>query len=166
MEIYEKINAIIKKQKITKREFAQRLIALEPKLKTTGETPTEKTIYKYLNGTIAIRIELIPYIAQTLNITEQELFFTSQKERIIFYRKLVQNANDVELEIIKKKVLTKYELETMLVSYVEEKNIPHQNTKKGQVMSLLSYAPDPLLDSLIIKLKEIKQYSHDIENIR
>jgi len=165
MEIYEKINTIIKKQNLTKREFAQRLIALEPKLKTTGEIPTEKTIYKYLNGTIAIRIELISYIAQTLNITEQEIFITSPKERIIFYRKFVQNANNEEIEIIKKRVLAKYELDNILLGYVEEKTMHHKDVKKAQVISLLSYAPAPLLDSLLVKLEEIKQYSHEIHSL-
>lgn len=165
MEIYERITTIIKKQNLTKREFAQRLISLEPKLRTTGEIPTEKTIYKYLNGAVAIRIELIPYMAQALNITEQELFLSSPQERINFYRKIVQNANDEELEIIKKRLLTKYKLDKVIKDYMQETDTQVTEGKKEQVIKLLAYAPASLLDSLLVKLEDIKQYTQEIGNI-
>jgi transcriptional regulator with XRE-family HTH domain len=85
MEVYERINQLIKNQNLTKREFANKLISLEPKLNSTGETPTEKTIYKYLNGTVSIRIELIPYIAEALRVTEQDLFTHNTKSRKKFF---------------------------------------------------------------------------------
>ena len=50
------------------------LQALEPKLKSTGEIPSEQTIYGYLNGKRELKIELIPYIAEVLKVDEQELF--------------------------------------------------------------------------------------------
>ena len=104
MEIYENIDMIIKNMKLTKREFAKRLILLEPKLKSTGEIPTEKAIYGYLSGTSSVKIELIPYIAEVLRVTEQELFFTSYDKRINFYKKMVSNATDEEIAMIKEKI--------------------------------------------------------------
>ncbi len=161
MEVYERISEIIKNQNLTKREFSQRLISLEPKLRTTGEIPTEKTIYKYLNGTVAIRIELISYMAQALNVTEQELFITSVKEHMNFYRKIVQNASNEELEVIRKRLLTKYKLDE--VQYPSAKDIDvGKDTKKEKVLNLLAYAPEPLLNSLLIKLEDIKQYTHEL----
>jgi transcriptional regulator with XRE-family HTH domain len=74
MEVYERINKILKQQNLSKREFATRLRNLEPRLKTTGEAPNEKTIYGYLSGHTSIAIELIPYIADALGIEEQSLF--------------------------------------------------------------------------------------------
>lgn len=74
MEVYEKINYIMQEKKIAKKDFVSRIIALAPKLKTTGETPTEQTIYRYLNGQRELKIELIPYIAEVLEVDEQELF--------------------------------------------------------------------------------------------
>ena len=47
---------------------------LEPKLKSTGEVPSEQTLYGYLNGKRELKIELIPYIAEVLGVDEQELF--------------------------------------------------------------------------------------------
>jgi len=74
MEVYKKINYLLKEKSISKKEFADRLISLSPKLKTTGITPSLQTIYRYLNGQREIKIELIPYIAEVLHISEQELF--------------------------------------------------------------------------------------------
>ena len=45
MEVYEKINQILLSRTISKRDFAKKLRAIEPKLKSTGEVPTEKAIY-------------------------------------------------------------------------------------------------------------------------
>ncbi len=165
MEIYERINQLIKEKHLTKRDFAQRLIALEPKLKSTGEIPTEKTIYKYLNGSIAIRIELIPYIAEALQVTEQELFLTSKKQRLDFFRKMVQTANDEELEIIKKRLLTKYEASEILKRYETDDSQRIKNSIKDDVIYLLEYAPEPLLESLFLKLKDLQTYIYGLDEI-
>lgn len=165
MEIYERINQLIKEKHLTKRDFAQRLIALEPKLKSTGETPTEKTIYKYLNGSIAIRIELIPYIAEALQVMEQELFLTSKKQRLDFFRKMVQTANDEELEIIKKRLLTKYEASEILKRYETDDSQRIKNSIKDDVIYMLEYAPEPLLESLFLKLKDMQTYIYDLDKI-
>jgi transcriptional regulator with XRE-family HTH domain len=50
------------------------LQTIEPKLKSTGEIPSEQTIYGYLYGKRELKVELIPYIAEVLDVDEQELF--------------------------------------------------------------------------------------------
>ncbi len=74
MEVWEKINYLLDEKKITKQEFANRLINLEPRLKRTGETPSIQTILGYLYGKRELKVELIPYIADVLGVIEQELF--------------------------------------------------------------------------------------------
>ena len=74
MDVANKINYLIEEKGMTKREFARKLSALEPRLKRTGMVPSEQTIYGYLNGKREIKVELIPYIADVLGVKEQELF--------------------------------------------------------------------------------------------
>jgi len=56
MEVYEIINLHLRDDKISKKEFAQKLRSLEPKLRNTGEIPSEKSVYAYLTGRIGINI--------------------------------------------------------------------------------------------------------------
>ncbi len=74
MEVWEKINYLLIEKGISKKDFVDKLIALEPKLKQTGEIPSIQTFYRYLNNQREIKVELIPYFAEALNVTEQELF--------------------------------------------------------------------------------------------
>ena len=74
MEVWEKINYLLEEKKISKQEFANRLISLEPKLKRTLETPSSQTILGYLYGKRELKVQLIPYIAEVLGVSEQELF--------------------------------------------------------------------------------------------
>lgn len=74
MEVWEKINYLIEEKKLSKHEFALKLLSLEPKLKRTNEVPSIKTILGYLYGKRELKIELIPYIAEILEVNEQELF--------------------------------------------------------------------------------------------
>ena len=74
MEVWEKINYLLDEKKMTKQEFSSRLISLEPKLKRTDEAPSVQTILGYLYGKRELKIELIPYIAEVLEVDEQELF--------------------------------------------------------------------------------------------
>lgn len=74
MDIIEKINYLLKEKNLSKKDFIAKLQSLEPKLKSTGETPNEQTIYGYLNGKRELKIELVPYIAEILGVSEQELF--------------------------------------------------------------------------------------------
>lgn len=74
MEVYEKINYICEEKNIKKAEFVKRLISLEPRLRTNGLTPSEQSIYRYLNGTRELKVELLPYIAEVLEVGINELF--------------------------------------------------------------------------------------------
>ncbi|MBW6489371.1 helix-turn-helix transcriptional regulator [Sulfurimonas sp.] len=74
MEVFEKINYLISEKNMSKKEFADKFLSLNPRLRTTGEAPSYSSIYGYLSGRREIKIELIPYIAEALNIKEQELF--------------------------------------------------------------------------------------------
>ncbi|MEA2073323.1 MAG: helix-turn-helix transcriptional regulator [Campylobacterota bacterium] len=86
MEVIDKINYLLKEKKLQKKDFTKMLQELEPKLKSTGEVPSEQTIYGYLNGKRELKIELIPYIAEVLEVDEQELFrFISNMLRSITF---------------------------------------------------------------------------------
>lgn len=74
MQVIEKINFLLQEKNISKKDFATKLRQLSPKLYATGEIPSEQTIYRYLNGSRELKIELIPYIAEVLEVDEQELF--------------------------------------------------------------------------------------------
>lgn len=74
MQVVEKINFLLQEKNMSKKEFAKRLRQISPKLYATGDIPSEQTIYRYLNGSRELKIELIPYIAEILEINEQELF--------------------------------------------------------------------------------------------
>lgn len=74
VEVWEKINYLLEEKEIPKQKFVANLISLSPTLKATGNIPSIQTIYRYLNGKRELKIELIPYIAEVLNVTEQELF--------------------------------------------------------------------------------------------
>lgn len=99
MTILERINTILKAKNMTKRELANRIIALEYRAAKTGEIPTESSIYAYLNGSIELKADLLPYIAQALNIYEQELFSTEAKSQKIL-QKLYRNDIEKYAEII------------------------------------------------------------------
>ena len=74
MEVFEKITYLIKEKGMSKKEFIDKLLALEPKLKATDEIPSFTTINGYLYGRRELKVELIPYIAEVLGVSEQELF--------------------------------------------------------------------------------------------
>jgi len=136
MEVYEKINQILLSRTMSKRDFATKLRAIEPKLKSTGEVPTEKAIYGYLNGTSNLKIELIPYIAETLNIKEQVLFDDT--------------------------LSSKYKLSKTDTSCVKEPLIGYSSKEgkdKEKLIALLSYAPNTLIQNMIEKLEKIKEIS-------
>ncbi len=76
MQIVEKINFLLEEKGMSKKDFAVKLRQLSPKLYATGEMPSEQTIYRYLNGSRELKVELIQYIAEVLAVSEQELFST------------------------------------------------------------------------------------------
>jgi len=133
MEVYEKINQILVSRSMSKRDFSTKLRSIEPKLKSTGEVPTEKAIYGYLNGTSNLKIELIPYIAEVLNIKEQVLFES-----------------------------TIYKVENNNTSSVQESKVVYENKQNHEfqkLIDLLPYAPNSLLKKMIEKLEGIKKIS-------
>ena len=81
MQIHERINSIIKSKGLKKKDFLQKFVSLEPRLKSTGEIPSIPTIYNYLNGTREIKAELIPYMAKALDVSEQESENESSNEK-------------------------------------------------------------------------------------
>jgi transcriptional regulator with XRE-family HTH domain len=160
MEVFENITNILKEKQMTKREFAKRLRDLEPKLHSTGETPSEKTIYKYLDGTISIKIELVPYIAEALQITEQELFTNDKKSRKRFFQNITKTANNEEIKILKNKFNLKY---SDAATVKEPSNSYNDTTSvENELTQLLHYAPKPLLQNFVLKLKEIKEFNESI----
>ena len=49
MQVKDRINYLLNESNLSKRDFAQTLLKLEPKLNSTGKAPSESTIYGYLN---------------------------------------------------------------------------------------------------------------------
>lgn len=155
MEIYERISLIIKEKGLTKREFANRLITLYPKLSPTGEAPTEKSIYKYLNGTVSIRIDLLPIMAEVLVVPEQAFFLTDEAAQKRFYHYMVEYATDEERETFSETLLrynTIHKLSDTLTSS------PIEAHKREKLCSLLDFAPTKLLDLLIEKLERMRVF--------
>jgi len=145
MEVYEIVNLHLRDNKVTKKEFAQKLRSLEPKLRNTGEIPSEKSIYAYLTGRIGIKIELIPYIAEVLNIPEQLLFDDSGRARKIYLKYILDSITAEETELLKSKLCYKKEVSDI---------IPKDRLFK--IQDLLVYAPDIFLNELEVILKDYK----------
>lgn len=141
MELYEKINEILHNKKITKKEFAEVLISLEPKVNRVSEIPSVQSIYTYLNGRSSIKAELIPYIAEALDISEQELFPDSLKNRTRYLKYILNNSTQSELDMI------------------NQSNNVMYNTQAKELIDLLPYIPNALLQSFIEKAKKIKKIS-------
>jgi transcriptional regulator with XRE-family HTH domain len=144
MEVYEKINLIIQEKGLTKREFAKRLIALEPKSNRTGEVMSEKTVYAYLNGKATINANLIPYIAEALDIAEQELFVDTKRNRIRYLKYILKDPSNEEISVIK--------------SHLKKDNL--QKIEK-ELIELLPYIPKIMLEELILKAKQIQTITNE-----
>ena len=160
MEIYEMINQLLKDKKLTKRAFAEILQNLKPMLKSTGEAPIETTIYKYLNGQINIPIELIPFIAEALDITEQELFENSKYSRKKCLKYILEKSDEKELNyfntIVNSKVTnSKINYGSIIVS---EKN---KSKKLEEIIELFDYIPNSFIDKILVKFREYKKVSED-----
>lgn len=136
---------MIREKKLNKKEFALKLIELEPKLKSTGEIPTIKAIYGYLSGTNAIKIELIPYIAEVLEIPEQILFDDSSRARKIYLKHILNSITAEEKQLLQ--------------SALCEKNPLANSTPKDRyykIQDLLIYAPEMFLHELESTLTQYK----------
>ena len=145
MEIYEKINLLIKEKGMNKKEFSLKLIELEPKLKSTGEIPTLKAMYAYLSGDVALKIELISYIAEVLNIPEQLLFDDSGRSRKIYLLHILNSISSEEAGLLQTKLCDNKTIANI---------IPKDRLFK--IQDLLMYAPDIFLSELETTLKEYK----------
>ena len=131
MQIYERINSIIKSKGLKKKDFLERFTALEPRLKSTGEIPSVPTIYNYLNGTREIKAELIPYMAKALEVSEQELFLDDSAE---FLKDFIKKQGESE-------------------------NAGEQSKAVVKIIELCEYASTPMLERLIEILEQNKQMS-------
>jgi transcriptional regulator with XRE-family HTH domain len=161
LQIHKNINNIIKNKGLTKKEFANRLISLNPTVSRIGETPSISTIYSYLNGRINIPVELIPYVAEVLDVTEQELFDTTTKSRKKCFKYFVENAQKSELEYFNNFINSQIN-HGVNINYgkIIMKN-GYQNSKIEELSSLLEHAPEKFIDKVIIKLKEYKKISEE-----
>jgi transcriptional regulator with XRE-family HTH domain len=161
MELYERINHILKQKKMTKREFAKRLVLLEPKSSRTGEIISEKIVYFYLSGNTVINPNLIPYIAEVLDVTEQELFDTTDKTRKKCFKYFVKNAQKSELEYFNNFINAQIN-NSVNINYgkIIMKN-GYQNSKIEELSNLLEYAPEKFIDKVITRLKEYKKISEE-----
>ena len=146
MEVYERINLLLRERKLSKKDFSLKLINLEPKLKSTGEVPTLKAMYAYLSGDVALKIELIPYIAEALDIPEQFLFDDTERARMRVLKKIFEDINSSEKE---------YMSEKLGLSEKSNKNIIPRDIFHS-IEDLLIYAPEPFLSSIEKTLKEYK----------
>ncbi len=152
MEVFEVINKYIREKKISKKEFVKRLRELEPKLKSTGEVPSEKSIYAYLNGRIGIKIELIPYIAHVLDIPEQLLFDDTPTGRKKFLKYILKTLTEEE--------------KSMLISQLckDKSELDKKITKFEKIEELLVYAPDIFIEKLEKTLKDYKALTLKFKN--
>jgi len=161
MEIYERINLIIKEKKLTKKAFAKKLVSLEPKSSRTGEIISEKIVYFYLSGKTVINPNLIPYIAEVLDITEQELFDTTAKTRKKCFKYFIENADKSELEYFNEFI--NYKIKNNININYGKVIINNDNLdeKVKKLIDMLEFAPNNFLDKVNDKLEEYKKLSSD-----
>uniref|UniRef100_UPI00404814EC hypothetical protein n=1 Tax=Aliarcobacter sp. TaxID=2321116 RepID=UPI00404814EC len=146
MEVYEKINEILKKKKLSKKSFSLKIIELEPKLRNTGEVPTINALYSYLSGDVSLRIELIPYIAEVLDIPEQILFDESTNTRMKILKYITEDINSQEYNFLIDKLNVKN------VSRIDK----YDNETINSINKLFQYAPEPFLENILSTLKNFK----------
>ncbi len=153
----EKILVVLNEKNITKKEFAKRLINLNPKVGMKAEPPSERTIYLYLQSKREIKADLVPFIAEVLNVTEQELFDTSLKTRKKCFKYFLQNASKEELEYFNNFINSQIH-NNINIDY--SKNIMQTkltNEKIEEFSQLLKYAPNDFIDKVLSRLKEYKK---------
>lgn len=161
LKICDNINKIIKKKGLNKKEFAQKLIDLKPTVSRIGETPSLSTIYGYLNGRINIPIELISYVAEVLDITEQELFDTTSKTRKKCFKYFIENADKSELEYFNEFI--NYKIKNNININYGKVIINNDNLdeKVKKLIDMLEFAPSNFLDKVNNKLEDYKKLSTD-----
>lgn len=118
--VIDRINEILEEKSLTKKEFAQRVINLEPKVGTNAETPSERTIYLYLQGKRELKADLIPFIAEVLNIKEQELFTNKYSKDFLVSEQKAQCEDKKQTLIKEINDLLPYIPEIMLINFVKK----------------------------------------------
>ena len=157
IKIYENISLIIKSKGFSKKEFAHNLINLHPNVNRKSETPTLSTIYGYLNGRINIPIDLIPFMAEALGVTEQELFDTSAKTRKKCFKYFLQSASKDELEYFNHFINSQIH-NNININYGKViMNTKTSNEKIEKFTQLLHYAPANFIDKVLERLEEYKK---------
>lgn len=157
LNISETINKIIKSKGVTKKFVAERLISLRPILKSTGEVPSLTTIYGYLNGSREIKAELLPYIAEVLDITIGELFEENEKVRIKILENILKSPTQEEMKLLERY----FKLEEKLYSQ-KLKNDTNYNLY-SYVFTMLPYTSEKFLYTLIDVLESFKDSTHRAE---
>ncbi len=152
MEVYENINRLLKKRSISKKYFCENLSNLGPTLKRTGEPPSVKTVYKYLQGALTIPIELVPYIAEALQVPEQELFRSDQDKNMDYIRYYVENSTLEEIEKLKSYFHSYNGISSGKIDVA-----PVDLEKIEEVLKLLPYAPKKFLEEVVEKLQMVKK---------
>ncbi len=157
--IHENISKIIKQKGLNKKEFAIKLIDLKPTVSRIGETPSLSAIYSYLNGRINIPVELIPYVCDVLDVTEQELFDTTQKRRKRCFKYFVESANIEELEYFNNFINSQitHNININYGKVVMSSSPIVDNKKLDKFIELLEFAPHNFLNRAIDKLKEYRK---------
>lgn len=165
MNVNERLASIIKSKGLTRKEFAQKLIDLSPKVSRIGETPTVSTIYGYLNGRINIPLDLISFIAEALDISEQELFDTSENARRKYFNFLVENSTQKELDFYQKilsnkRILDFKNIDDFNLDTFENQNIP----KIEEITKNLKFAPTEFLDKILTFLEKYKDITYKFDD--
>jgi len=156
MYILHNILNFLEKENMSKKEFVTKLINLEPRVGFNSQVPSERTIYLYLQGKREIKADLIPYIADVLNITEQELFDTSSKSRKRCFKYFLENASNDELEQFNNFINSQIQ-NNININYGKViMNSKNRDEKIEKFIQLLDYAPKHFIDKVIKKLEEYK----------
>jgi transcriptional regulator with XRE-family HTH domain len=157
MYILDNILFFLNKRNMTKKEFAQKLINLEPRVGLNLEIPSERTIYLYLQRKREIKADLIPFIADVFNITEQELFDTSTKTRKKCFKYFLQNASKDELEYFNNFINSQIQNNININYGSVIMNSKDRDEKIEEFIELLKYAPDNFIDKVLDRLEEYRR---------
>lgn len=159
LDLSYKINRFLKEKGMSKKFFAEKLIALEPILKSTREVPSPSTIYGYLNGSREIKAELLPYIAKVLDISVSELFEEESKiSRLKILQNILKAPSPEEIKILE--TYFKFEEKLHSKKIQNEANYHLYN----YIYEMLPYASEKFLYSLIDVLESFKDSTKIAEN--
>lgn len=151
LNINANINKILEKKGLTRKYFVTQLLLLNPILKTTGEAPSSSTIYGYLSGNREVKIELLPYIAEVLDISIAELFEEEDKKSRLKTLKNILKSPSIEEQNILESYF-KFEEKLHSEKMQSEANYHLYN----YIYELLPYSSEKFLYSLIDVLESFK----------